>query len=282
MRILVTGGSGYLGSVLVPRLTSERHEVAVLDIQPPASSVRWLNADVNSADSDVFGPYDAIVHLAGIVGDAACNREPTKAVETNYLTTKKLAKEFARSNKKMVFASTCSVYGASSTLQTEETDPSPLSLYGLTKLQSEKSVLDASGVVLRFATLHGNSPRIRFDLVVNEFVRRAIVDGKIAVFGGTQIRPFLHVSDAAEAISAAITGDSGVYNVGSENMTILDLANRIKNKTQCEIEIVAEITDKRSYAVDSSKIARKLGLEYKKKIEDTVDELKMAVGNRQN
>ena len=282
MRILVTGGSGYLGSVLVSRLTSERHEVAVLDIQPPASSVRWLNADVNSADSDVFGPYDAIVHLAGIVGDAACNREPTKAVETNYLTTKKLAKEAARSNKKMVFASTCSVYGASSTLQTEETDPSPLSLYGLTKLQSEKSILDASGVVLRFATLHGNSPRIRFDLVVNEFVRRAIVDGKIAVFGGTQIRPFLHVSDAAEAISAAITGDSGVYNVGSENMTILDLANRIKNKTQCEIEIVAEITDKRSYAVDSSKIARKLGLEYKKKIEDTVDELKMAVGNRQN
>jgi nucleoside-diphosphate-sugar epimerase len=280
MRILVTGGSGYLGSILVPRLTSEQHEVDVLDIKSPTSSVRWLNADVNSADSDAFRPYDAIVHLAGIVGDAACNKEPTKAVETNYLTTKKLAKEFARSNKKMVFASTCSVYGASNSLQTEDTDPSPLSLYGLTKLQSEKPVLDAGGVVLRFATLHGNSPRIRFDLVVNEFVRRAVVERKIAVFGGAQIRPFLHVLDAAEAISAAITGESGVYNVGSENMTILDLANRIKNETQCDIEIVAEITDKRSYAVDSSKITRKFGLQYKKKIEDTVDELRTTIGDR--
>ncbi|HYW00501.1 MAG TPA: SDR family oxidoreductase [Candidatus Acidoferrum sp.] len=280
MRILVTGGSGYLGSILVPRLTSERHEVDVLDIQPPTSSVRWLNADVNTADSGMFRTYDAIVHLAGIVGDAACNKEPTKAVETNYLTTKRLAKEFARSNKKMVFASTCSVYGASNSLQTENTDPSPLSLYGLTKLQSEKPVIDAGGVVLRFATLHGNSPRMRFDLVVNEFVRRAVVDKKIAVFGGAQIRPFLHVSDAAAAISAVITGESGVYNVGSENMTILDLANRIKDKTQCDIEIVAEITDKRSYAVDSSKITRKLGLQYKKKIEDTVDELTTTIGKR--
>ncbi len=142
MRILVTGGSGYLGSILVPRLTSERHEVEVLDIQPPTSSVRWVNADVNSADLGMFKTYDAIVHLAGIVGDAACNKEPTKAVETNYLTTKRLANEFARSNKKMVFASTCSVYGASNSLQTEDTDPSPLSLYGLTKLQSEKPVIE--------------------------------------------------------------------------------------------------------------------------------------------
>ena len=279
MRVLVTGGSGYLGSIVVQRLTRD-HEVDVLDISPPVSKRQWINQDINSVDLNLFRSYDAVVHLAGIVGDAACNKEPTKAVETNYLTTKKIAKEFARTNKKMVFASTCSVYGASNSLQTEDTDPSPLSLYGLTKLQSEKPVLDARGVVLRFATLHGNSPKIRFDLVVNEFARRAIVDRKIAVFGGNQIRPFLHVLDAAEAISLAITGETGVYNVGSENMTILELANRIKGMTQCDIEIVAEITDRRSYAIDSSKMTIKLGLRYTKKIEDTVNELKMTIGNR--
>jgi len=279
MRVVVTGGSGYLGSIVVQRLSRD-HTVDVLDILPPASNVRWINQDINSVNLDLFRSYDAAVHLAGIVGDAACNKEPTKAVETNYLTTKKMAKEFEQTNKKMVFASTCSVYGASNSVQKENADPSPLSLYGLTKLQSEKPVIDAEGVVLRFATLHGNSPRIRFDLVVNEFARRAIVDRKIVVFGGAQIRPFLHVSDAAEAISIAITGETGVYNVGSENMTILDLANRIKNITQCDIEVVAEITDKRSYAIDSSKMSTKLGLQYTKKIEDTVNELKTTIGSR--
>jgi nucleoside-diphosphate-sugar epimerase len=278
MRILVTGGSGYLGSIVVQRLAKD-NSVDVLDIQPPSSKIRWINQDINSANPNLFSSYDAIVHLAGIVGDAACNKEPTKAVETNYLTTKKMAKEFARTNKKIVFASTCSVYGASNSIQKEDADPSPLSLYGLTKLQSERPVLDAGGVVLRFATLHGNSPKIRFDLVVNEFARRAIVDRKIAVFGGTQIRPFLHVLDAAEAISLAVTGETGVYNVGSENMTILDLAIRIKSITQCNVEIVAEITDKRSYAIDSSKMTAKLGLRYTKKIEDTVNELKTTLGS---
>jgi nucleoside-diphosphate-sugar epimerase len=153
--------------------------VDVLDVKAPISSaVRWINEDVRTVHDEIYEPYDAIVHLAGIVGDAACNKEPSKAVETNYLATKILAKASTPSRKKIVFASTCSVYGASNSVQTEDADPSPISLYGLTKLLSEKIILDANGVVLRFGTLHGNSPRLRFDLVVNEFVRNAM-NGRI-------------------------------------------------------------------------------------------------------
>ncbi len=278
MRILVTGGSGYLGSILAPIL-ARRNEISILDIRQPASpEAEWINQDVrNSNPQDLVSRFDAIVHLAAVVGDAACNKDPNLSVETNYLATKALARACQAKGKQMIFASTCSVYGGTNSTLTEDDDPEPFSLYGVTKLLAEKDVLASGGVVFRLATLHGNSPRLRLDLVVNEFVRNAM-RGRIVVFGGKQLRPFLHVSDAADAFVEALRIDSDTYNVAAENMTILELAERVTKLIPCKVEVVEEIKDKRSYAVDSAKM-QKLGFKFKKKVEDTVEELRHALSD---
>lgn len=279
MRLLVTGGSGYLGSILLPKL-KVRHQVTVLDLVEPASKgYEWIKKDVRNTSANVLvDQFDAVIHLAAVVGDAACNKDPNLAVETNYLATKALARTCENSGKQMIFASTCSVYGANGTLHKEDGDPEPFSLYGVTKLLAENDVLASGGIVLRLGTLHGDSPRLRLDLVVNHFVRKAM-SGRIVVYGGKQLRPFLHVSDAADAFVEAIGTDSGIYNAAAENMTIIELAERIAKVVPCKIEVVEEILDKRSYAVDSAKIREKLGFAPKKTIEDTVEELRLALAN---
>jgi len=281
MRILVTGGSGYLGSVLVDRL-KPNHDVGILDLREPASgAVEWIKEDIrsNSSVEGIVNSFDAIIHLAAIVGDAACNKDPNLAVETNYLATKALARACKNNATQILFASTCSVYGATGLKHKEDDDPQPFSLYGVTKLLAEKDVVASGGVILRLGTLHGNSPRLRLDLAVNEFVRNAM-KGKIVVYGGQQLRPFLHVSDAADAFIEALGTDSDIYNVAAENMTILELAERVAQLIPCKVEIMQEIKDKRSYAADSGKIRERLGFESNKKVEDTVEELRFALGNR--
>jgi nucleoside-diphosphate-sugar epimerase len=276
LRVLVTGGSGYVGSVLLPKL-SNRHDVTALDIQPPLTSVRWIEKDMASLEPHFLEDYDAIIHLAGIVGDSACDKSPAKAIEMNYLATRNILKQIKGLNKKIIFASTCAVYAVTKCeVNKEDTDPAPLTLYGLTKLASERDVFDSGGVILRFGTLHGKSPRPRFDLVVNRFVRDA-VKGKIVVHGGDQIRPFIHVSDAADALFSALTGQPGIYNVSSENMTVLSLAYRISDKIPCKVEVNRQMTDRLSYAVDSSRTQESFGLKFQKRIEDTIAELRNEV-----
>lgn len=276
MKILVTGGAGYLGSVLVPMLISEGHNVDVIDIRQPISG-NWINRDVFHdpiTETDLKN-VDAVIHLAALVGDAICNKDPQRAVEVNYLGTKYLSQACKKAGVKLVFASTCSVYGVKNNLCKEDTDPEPFSLYGITKLKAESDVLNAGGIVLRMGTLYGISPKMRYDLVVNEFVRKAKVDKVVSVFGGSQMRPFLEIKNAASAYLQCLKSDiSGeIFNLADENITILKLAQIIQEIFGCEINILPEIVDKRSYMVDSSKAIKTLNFQ-PKPIKEGIEEMK--------
>lgn len=277
MNILVTGGAGYLGSVLVPMLISKGHEVYAVDTQPPFSG-NWINRDIfhsplTKADLD---NVDTVIHLAAVVGDAACNKEPQRAVEINYLATKYLSQACKKAKARLIFASTCSVYGVKKELCKEaEADPEPFSLYGITKLQAESDILSAGGVVLRMGTLYGISPRMRYDLVTNEFVRKAKINKIISVFGGNQTRPFLEINNAAstylKCLKSSISGE--LFNLADGNITILQLAQTVQEIFGCEIDVLREIADKRSYMVDSSRAVKILGFK-PKQIKEGVEAMK--------
>ena len=205
MNVLVTGGSGYIGSVLVPALIAEGHHVTVMDLVQPVTSA-WLKRDVfaepvKAADLQNF---EAVIHLAAIVGDEACHQKPGNAVEVNFLATKYLAKSCKEASKRLIFSSSCSVYGVKHGMSNEQTDPEPYSVYGLTKLKAEEDVLKAGGVVFRLGTVYGISPRMSYILVINEFVRAAKTGRPITIFGGGQIRPFLEINSAVRAFCAAV------------------------------------------------------------------------------
>lgn len=299
-RVLVTGGAGYLGSVLVRKLLEKGYKVKVLDnlaFGKNSLSGIWAHRnfdllvgsilnidDVVEAISDV----DAVVHLAAIVGDEASRAIPVKTINDNILATINLAaacKKFLVG--RFVFASSCSVYGAnnSARLLTERSQLSPASLYAYSKIESEIELLKMAEdgfapTILRLATLFGHSFRMRFDLVANLFALRAYRRKKIGVFGGNQWRPFLHTSDASEAIIrvlAAPTGDVAghVFNVGSENlnMKISDLARKV-----CEILPGTEIYEQkggdiRNYRVAFGRIKKELGFETKVTIEEGIAEI---------
>lgn len=292
MKILVTGGAGYLGSILSRKLLNKGYEVRVMD-------ALWYGKD--SIDECLSNPkfelilddmrnlttvvksmkdVDAVIHLASIVGMPASSIEPRTSEEINYLATKNIAElcELHGINT-YIFASTCSVYGSQpNTLITEKSTIAPLDYYAKSKFQSERAInwLNSGATILRFGTLFGLSPRMRFDLVINLFIAQALNEGKITVFGGEQYRPFLHVQDAAESLIFALENDfEGMYNVISENLTILQAAERIKKLTGCEIEISNEEPDKRDYKVSAEKI-KKFGFSPSKNIEFAFDEIKQA------
>ena len=263
MKVLVTGGAGYLGSVLVPMLVSEGYEVDVIDLMKPLAG-NWIKRDIFRepiAKNDLEG-IDFVIHLAAIVGDAACNKEPQQAVEVNYLATKYLSQACKKAGtKRLIFASTCSVYGVKNEVCVEDkTDAEPFSLYGITKLKAEDDVLSSGGIILRMGTLYGISPKMRYDLVVNEFIKKVMADKPITVFGGNQKRPFLEIKNAAntylQSLKSNLAGE--ILNISDENITILELAKIIQKEFRCEVEVMPEIVDKRSYKVDCSKATKAL------------------------
>jgi len=245
VKVLVTGGAGYLGSILVKRLAERFEKVIVYDAMLYGNAhLSNTGADIvvgDVSDTQTLGKLipsvDAVVHLAAIVGDQAGDIDKENTIKVNYFATRNLADLCRRMGKRLIYTSTCSVYGAQKNVLTEESEVLPLSVYALTKLAAEDAVRNycEDYVILRLGTLHGLSPRMRFDLVINRFIAQAIQDGKIAVFGGEQYRPFLHVRDAAEAIVKCLESDiRGTYNLGGQNMKIIDVANEIKNKTGCK------------------------------------------------
>lgn len=289
MRIVVTGGAGYLGSCLCRRLLEEGHEVNCLDnLMYGVGPIKLLlkNSHFHLVEGDIrdmttittaINGAEAVIHLASIVGQQAANLNPKVTMEINYLATKNIAELCTlHCINHFIFASTCSVYGAQpNDLINENSTTCPVDLYGETKIKSEAAVQNVfpTATILRTATLFGLSYRMRFDLAVNRFTAQAIQERKLTVFGGKQYRPFLHVEDAVEAYLLVLRDElQGIYNISWENWQIADVAKLIATSLGAEVAVSKKIVDLRDYRVSYDKIKR-LGFRPKRTIQRAVKEI---------
>jgi nucleoside-diphosphate-sugar epimerase len=289
MNVLVVGGAGYLGGALTDILSGTDHEVRVYDSllfeETYLKDVPFVLGDVR--DHKLLRTHlewaDAVIWLAALVGDGACALDPDTTRRLNEESVRWLADRF---DGRIIFLSTCSVYGVRGGLCDEETPTNPLSLYAETKLAAEAHLRGKNAVVFRLGTLFGlgdTYARIRLDLVVNTLTTRALSDRKLQVFGGDQYRPLLHVKDAALAIAGSLSSQqTGVFNLHRENVKVLDIAHRVKKVVRgVEIEVTdAAFQDLRSYQATSEKAARLFGFTPRFGIEDGIRELKQVVEER--
>jgi len=304
-RILVVGGAGYIGSLLVERLLQSGYKVRVLDAllygrEPLRPVEKHDNFQLMVGDCrnirDVVKAVqgvETIVDLAAIVGDPACEQDRESALEINYGATRMLI-EVAKGHgaNRFLFASSCSVYGATDQEMDERSAVNPISLYAQTKVDSERALLDSRSddfhpTILRFATVFGLGYRPRFDLVVNLLSARAKQDGRITIFNGQQWRPFIHVRDVVEAILQAL--EAPVRLVSGEIFNVGD--SRLNHTLQQIAEIIAEIfpgttvehvanSDRRNYRVNFDKIRNRLGFSTSYTIRQGVHELQRAFEQR--
>tara|TARA_Y100000287_G_scaffold24922_1_gene17089 strand:- start:1025 stop:1957 length:933 start_codon:yes stop_codon:yes gene_type:complete len=269
MKVLIVGGAGYVGGGIVDLLSKE-NEVTVYDSLIYENSYR-KNVDFIFGDirdykkiNNILDQYDAVIWLAALVGDGACAINPALTHEINSETVKNLAKNF---KGKIVFLSTCSVYGAQEGVLDESSEVNPLSEYASSKLIAEKYLADSDSIIFRLGTLFGigdKFSRIRLDLVVNILTTKAYIDKKMSVFGGEQWRPLLHVKDVANAIAHTLdTQTNGVFNLHYKNFKIIEIANEIKNKiSDVEIETTPlPFQDARNYQVSSDKLKDATGFQ---------------------
>ena len=269
MKVLIVGGAGYVGGGIVDLLSKE-NEVTVYDSLIYENSYR-KNVDFIFGDirdykkiNNILDQYDAVIWLAALVGDGACAINPALTHEINSETVKNLAKNF---KGKIVFLSTCSVYGAQEGILNESSEVNPLSEYASSKLIAEKYLADSDSIIFRLGTLFGigdKFSRIRLDLVVNILTTKAYIDKKMSVFGGEQWRPLLHVKDVANAIAHTLdTQTNGVFNIHYKNFKIIEIANEIKNKiSDVEIETTPlPFQDARNYQVSSDKLKDATGFQ---------------------
>ncbi|MEX2284602.1 MAG: SDR family oxidoreductase [Gemmatimonadota bacterium] len=247
MRILVTGGAGYLGSVLIPKLLVRRHDVKVLDVgyfgighlRPYQPTVEILRDDLRRLLTDsafaepLLDGVDCIIHLAAISNDPSAELQPELTAEVNLAGTKALADAARARGIRFIFSSSCSVYGSADTLIDENGPTQPLTVYAVSKLQAEDYLASIATdqwrpIILRNGTLFGHSPRMRFDLVVNIFSLHSTLYHQIRIFGtGEHWRPFLHVRDCARAFLhfAELPEPQHLrYNIAHENLRVVDVA----------------------------------------------------------
>ncbi|MEX1254780.1 MAG: aminotransferase class I/II-fold pyridoxal phosphate-dependent enzyme [Dehalococcoidia bacterium] len=306
-RVLVTGGAGYLGSVLVPLLLDEGYEVIVLDRfyfgrEPLApvldhARLRLVEGDLRYLDAQdgLLDGVHAVVHLASLSNDPACDLKPKRTERINYEATMELARRSARAGvQRFLFASSCSVYGSNpAPIVDEESELHPVSLYAQMKQKAEQGLmlLPAPGMAtaaFRMATLYGLSPRMRFDLAINLMVMNAVQKGVIHVTGGgRQWRPFLHVVDAARAYLHALRApveliDHQVYNLGSDaqNYQIQQLAEIVRDSLtdlDVKVETVPDDDDRRSYRVTFERSAEVFGYRPQCKVEESIVEIGRAI-----
>jgi len=268
MKILVTGGCGYKGSVLVPLLLADGHEILSVDTQwfgnylPEHPNLTNLQLDIRDTDSIPLVGVEAIIHLANIANDPAVELNPTLSWEVNVLAGQQLADRAVRAGvKQFIFASSGSVYGVKDEPNvTEDLTLVPISVYNKTKMVTERVFLSYQNQMqvhcIRPATVCGVSPRMRLDVSVNILSYQALKNGRITVFGGDQTRPNIHIQDIADVYRHFLAHpeiESGCYNAGFENISILDIAEQVKSKIGAEI-VVSASNDPRSYRQDSSKL----------------------------
>ena len=261
MNILIVGGAGYIGGALTDIIDNDNNNVRVYDslVYEDAylKDVKFIRGDIR--DCDKLSPHvdwaDTIVWLAAIVGDGACALDPVLSQEINCDSVKWLADRlngrhagYMIKDTRVIFMSTCSVYGAQDGILNEKSPIAPLSIYGNTKYEAEQYLLaerPRHALIFRLGTVYGvgdRYSRIRLDLVVNVLTMKAATQGKLTVFGGDQFRPLIHVRDVANTINNHIASDySGHYNLCSQNVRIVDLAYQVRNHfPDCEM-IVTEM-----------------------------------------
>ena len=293
MRILVTGGCGYVGSVLVPRLLSEGHNVLVIDDQwfgnflPTHPELVIRKKSINEIDEADLSGIEAVIHLANVANDPSVELNPTFSWEVNVLHTTQFLElcKRAKSVKKFMFASSGSVYGVKSESNvTEELSLVPISAYNKTKMSAERVCLSYAEyfdvICVRPATVCGVSPRMRFDVVVNMFVLQAFIKGKITVLGGQQVRPNIHIDDMASVYTHFLGKNRlglGIYNAGFENISVMDIAKMVQEVFKVEIEVKPS-NDPRSYRQDSTKLLES-GFVRKKSVSDAISEIATKLKN---
>ena len=285
MKILVTGGCGYKGHVLIPKLLSEGHEVVAFDIQwfgnflDQHPDLIIVKGDVRNIEEIPLEGIDCIIHLASIANDPCGDLNPKLTWEVSALATMQLADKANRLGvKRFIYASSGSVYGVKEEENvTEDLMLSPISEYNKTKMVAERVLLsyqDQMTVqIVRPATVCGYSPRMRLDVSVNLLTMHALSKGKITVFGGSQVRPNIHIDDITDLYIHLINNPeyTGVYNAGFENISILNIAEMVTQYLPVTIEIT-ESNDPRSYRVNSDKILE-TGFKPKKGVEIAIQEI---------
>ena len=285
MKILVTGGCGYKGHVLVPKLLAEGHEVVAFDIQwfgnflELHKNLTVVKGDVRNIDEIPLVGIDCIIHLASIANDPCGDLNPKLTWEVSALATMQLADKAKRLGvKRFIYASSGSVYGVKEEEQvTEDLELDPISEYNKTKMVAERVLLsyqdDMIVQIIRPATVCGYSPRMRLDVSVNLLTMHALSKGKITVFGGSQVRPNIHIDDITDLYIHLINHPEheGIYNAGFENISILSIAEMVTENLPVEIEVTGS-SDPRSYRVNSDKILA-TGFKPKKGVKDAISEI---------
>jgi len=303
VRVLITGGAGYVGSTLAPLLLAAGHQVRVFDrLAYGGESLLsvWANPNFEFVPGDVrdsgkrreiVADCDAVVHLAAVVGDPACAREPELARAINLEASMALIEDSRKAGvQRFVFASTCSNYGKMddpTKFVDEESELRPVSLYAETKVAVEKSLLESAGpdnwspTPLRFATVFGVSPRMRFDLTINEFTMEMITKKHLIVFGEQFWRPYVHVFDAARAIALILSSPpqavaGRVFNVGStdQNLQKQQIVELIRPLApDAKIEFVHKNEDPRDYRVSFDRILGELRYNTTRSVVDGIVEV---------
>lgn len=294
MKILITGGCGYVGSKLVPYLLKKKYKIINIDTKwfgdflPKDKNLKNIKCDISEISKINLKNVSCAIHLASIANDPMAEIDKNLSWETSALNSMKLAEHLISSGvKRLIYASSGSVYGVSNKIKiTENTELNPISLYNKVKMITERVLYSYSNkldlFIIRPATVCGYSKRMRLDLTVNALTFSALSKMKITVYGGKQIRPNIHIDDMVrlyEFFTRINKKYAGTYNAGFENKSIIEIAEMVKEKINCNIVINKDSNDPRSYRLNSDKLL-KLGFMPSKTIDDAISEISKLYNNK--